>query len=245
MDINYAIEIKSLSYKYPEGALALNDLSFSVKAGEKVALIGPNGAGKTTLLLAVLGIYTGSGTICVNGIELSKKTVMDIRMQSGLVFQDPDDQLFSATVIEDVAFAPLNLGMSHEEAEEVSKKALFDVNLTGFENRIPSSLSCGEKKRAAAATVLSYSPSVYLFDEPSSNLDPKNRRIFINFLKELNNTTVFATHDLDLAYETADRAVILNKGNITADASAKEILENEELLIKYDLELPLILQSKK
>ena len=237
------IKIEGLNFKYPDGIEALRDVSVEILKGESVGLIGPNGAGKTTLLLHLNGILKGDGKVWIDGMEVKDKNLPSIRRKVGFVFQDPDDQLFTPTVYEDVAFAPLNMGYSRREVDNRVESALSSVGMQGFEKRESFHLSFGEKKRISLATVLAQDPSVLVFDEPTSNLDPKSRRDFINLLKGLAATRVIATHDLDLVVESCAKIVLLDKGRICAVGSAEDILSNGELLQAHSLEIPLSLKA--
>jgi cobalt/nickel transport system ATP-binding protein len=239
----YAVEIVNLWYAYPDGNKALNGLSLRITHGEKVALIGRNGAGKSTLLMHLNGVLRGNGKIVIDGIELTDKTVKEVRKKVGLVFQEPNEQLFCPTVFDDVAFGPLNLRFPKNEIRGRVEMALKLVGLEGYEERASFHLSIGERKRVAIATVLSYSPEILAFDEPSSNLDPKHRWMLINWLKSFDKTLIVATHDLDLALEVCERCVVLNNGQTVTDGRSDEILRDEDLLEKNDLELPLCLKK--
>lgn len=224
------IEIINLSYHYPDGRSALEEINFSINSGEKVALVGANGAGKSTLLLHLNGVLQGEGLVRVDGVEVNKKNLAQIRSQVGMVFQNPDDQLFSLTVGEDVAFGPTYQGFNTVEVAEKVRIALEEVQLAGFEDRHPFHLSGGEKKRASIATVLSMSPKYLVLDEPTAGLDPKSRRELIALLRKLPQTLILATHDLQMALELTTRVILLNHGKLAADGDAKEILSNEGLL---------------
>jgi cobalt/nickel transport system ATP-binding protein len=241
---NYALEIKNLSYAYPGGEKALIEVSLAVEAGESVALIGPNGAGKSTLLLHLNGtiLPNGRGEVVVGGKALTSRNLFWARSYVGLVFQNPDDQLFMPTVREDVAFGPLNLGLSPEQVNQRVLEALEQTGMKGFEERLPHHLSWGEKKRISIATVLAMNSPVLALDEPTSNLDPKGRRELINFLRRLKTTKIFATHDLELALELCPRSILLKEGQILADGSTGEILADESLMTKAGLEVPLSLR---
>lgn len=210
------ITVEGLHYVYPDGTRALNGIDFGVLEGESVALVGKNGAGKSTLLLHLNGIFSPTkGMVLFQGKELNEKNVHNVRAQIGLVFQDPDDQLFMPTVEEDVAFGPLNMGLSPEEVRERTQKALSLVGLSGFDERSPHHLSFGEKKKAAIATILSMNPKVILLDEPTLGLDPWARKDFIKLLEELlsEHTVVVATHDLKLA-ELCDKFYLMESGTL-------------------------------
>lgn len=235
------IEVRNLSFSYPDGTEALRNISLEIGKGEKVAIVGPNGSGKSTLLLHFNGILRGKGELRILGKVINKANLKEIRREVGLVFQEPDDQLFSPTVFDDVAFAPLNQDLSTEEVKIRVKQALQGVGLPGYENRSSHHLSYGEKKRVSIATVLSYDPEILALDEPTSNTDPKNRRRLINLLKGLAKTIVIATHDLDLVLDVCPRCMIINQGAIRANGKTEELLTNSHLLEANDLELPLSL----
>lgn len=235
------IEIRNLSFAYPDGRQALRDVSLSVESGDKVALVGPNGAGKSTLLLHLNGILRGDGTVRVMGREVAEPHLARIRAQVGLVFQDPDDQLFSPTVFDDVAFGPLYAGLSEEEIQQRVDWALTQVGLEDYTGRMSHHLSLGEKKRAAVATVLSMQPDILALDEPTSGLDPRTRRRLIDLLRELPQTMLVATHDMNLVAEICRRAVILDDGQVIADGPMGELLRDEQLLWAHGLERPHIL----
>lgn len=239
MKDNNIIEISGLSYSYSDGTEALNNVSFVIGTGEKVAVIGPNGAGKSTLLLTLIGIIKGSGTIKVGGITLGKKTLNDIRRMVGFVFQDPEDQLFSLTVFEDIAFGPAQFGKTAEELERIVSRSLDSVGLPGVEYKKPIQLSSGEKKLVSLATALALEPKILILDEPGSNIDPKHRRKVLQFLRNYDESILIATHDLDFAAESCDRCIVLHEGTIKADGAAADILTDQSLLESYDLELPL------
>ncbi len=236
------IEIKGLNYKYPNGVQALKDLNLSVKEGSKIGLIGPNGAGKTTFLLHLNGIISLDPTLTILGMQMKKKNVNSIRRQLGIVFQDPDDQLFSTTVFDDIAYGPLNMGLAKEEVIERTNKALSQVEMLKFSGHSPHHLSFGEKKRAAIATILSMEPEIMVLDEPSSNLDPKHRRQLIEILRSIDKTMIIASHDLEMIYELCDDTVLLNGGRIVTSGKTADILSNEELMLQNCLEVPLTLK---
>ncbi len=233
-----AIEIKNLSYTYPDGTGALKDVNITIDNGEIVGLLGPNGAGKSTLILHLNGTLNGNGQIRVLGLEFSRENLREIRRLVGLVFQDPDDQLFLSTVFDDVAFGPLNMGLSPQEAGERVKDALFQVGMEEVVSKSSHHLSLGEKKRVAIATVLATQPEILVMDEPTSNLDPRTRRNLIGLLKNLPQTKIIATHDMNLAWELCRRAIIMDEGSVVADGIREQVLCNEELLLQYGLELP-------
>jgi cobalt/nickel transport system ATP-binding protein len=224
------IQIEQLAYSYPDGKNALRNVNLLVEAGEKIALVGANGAGKSTLLLHLNGILIGQGRICIDGQELNKHTLVRIRAMVGVVFQNPDDQLFSPTVFEDVAFGLIYQGLQPEVVTERVGQALEAVHMQGYERRNPFHLSGGEKKRIAIATVLSMQPQVLVFDEPTAGLDPRARRELIDLLQELPQTMLIATHDLAMVAQLTTRTVVLNAGQITADGPSSSILADDELL---------------
>ncbi len=235
-----AIRVSGLTYAYPSGQLALNDLHLAIEAGETVGLIGPNGAGKTTLFLCLAGVLKApAGSVAVDGLDpavLAQRRQLPSRL--GVVFQDSDDQLIHATVEDDVAFGPLNLGLSKEEARARVAEALTRVGLTGCEGRVPFHLSGGEKRRAALAGALATRPDVLLLDEPTMFLDPRGRRELAKFLSEIPGTKVIATHDLEFVLATCGRAVLLDSGRLCADGPAREVLSNTEWMDKHGLEVP-------
>lgn len=237
-----AISTNELTFAYPDGTDVLRNVNLNVACGEKIALVGPNGAGKSTLLLQFNGILRGSGTIRISDVELSDETIKMIRRKVGMVFQDPNDQLFCPTVFDDIAFGPLHFGIPKYEIKGLVAKSLSDVGLSGFEEKSSHHLSLGERKRVSIATVLACRPDILLLDEPTANLDPKHRREMINMINSWRFTTIIATHDLDLAWDTCSRCIILNDGVIKADGSKDEILKNNELLKANSLELPLKFQ---
>lgn len=230
------LQLQDLTFQYPGGAHALDGISFTLHEGEKVALLGPNGAGKSTLLLHLNGIKTGGeGEITVAGERLTKQSLATIRSYVGLVFQNPDDQLFCPTVGEDVAFGPRCLGQQGEELEAEVTRALASVGLEALRDRFPQHLSGGEKKRAALATVLSMRPRLLALDEPTAGLDARARRAVISILKGLPQALLIATHDLALAEELAERAVILDSGRVVYDGPLGPALQDQALLERYGL----------
>jgi cobalt/nickel transport system ATP-binding protein len=224
------IEIKQLSFTYPDGKTALQDINLSVNAGEKVGIVGANGAGKSTLLLHINGVFSGSGTIKVGGLECSKQNLDKIRAKVGVVFQNPDDQLFSVTVFDDVAYGPRYQGLSTIEVKLRVQDALAAVRMDDYGHRNPYHLSGGEKKRIAIATVLSMKPEILIFNEPTAGLDPRGRRELIALLAKLPQTLLIATHDLGLVDQLTPRMIIMNGGTIVADGISKKILKDESLL---------------
>jgi cobalt/nickel transport system ATP-binding protein len=237
-----ALTIRGISFDYPDGTPALRDISLEVPEGQRLAVIGPNGAGKSTLFFQLNGTVRGEGDVIVHGQALTDKTLFEIRKAVGLVFQDPNDQLFMPTVFEDVAFGPMNLGLSEGEIRDRVAEALRDVGMDGSQAQAPHHLSLGQRKKVAIAAVLALKPQILAFDEPSSGLDPRSRRSLIQFLKGLSQTQLLATHDLDLVLDLCDRAVILDKGKIVADGKVPAIFEDSQLLEAHGLEKPYRLQ---
>lgn len=236
MPVEPCIEIRGLSFTYHHnGHSALQDVNLHVQPGEKVALVGPNGAGKSTLLLHLNGILRGEGTVRVMGYEVAEPNLARIRARVGMVFQDPDDQLFSPTVFDDVAFGPLYAGLSEGEIQQRAAWALAQVGIEGYAERISHHLSLGEKKRAAIATVLAMQPEILALDEPTSGLDPRTRRRLIGLLQELPQTMLAATHDLWFVREVFPRTVILDGGQVVADGSTDDLLTDERLLEAHGL----------
>ena len=234
-----ALDISNLSYAYPDGHKALHEVSLTLCQGDKVALVGPNGAGKSTLLVHLNGILEKqSGAIQVCGVELSHKTVGRVRAMVGLVFQSPDDQLFSPTVFDDVAFGPIYQGLSTSEVHARVSEALHMVHMDDYIRRVSHHLSVGEKKRIAIATVLSMKPDVLVLDEPTAGLDPRARRTLIELLRELPQTMIVATHDLPMVKELLPRTVIMDGGRVVASGSTAEILADGALLAAHGLEMP-------
>ena len=241
---HHIIEIKDLKYTYPDGTPALAGISFRITHGESVGVVGANGAGKSTLLMHINGCMSPSeGTVRIGDYPLTKKTLPSVRGRVGMIFQDPDDQLFMPTVYDDVAFGPLNQGIPHDEVENLVVYALETVGAAHLKHRPPYKLSGGEKRAVAIATVLSMSPDILLMDEPSSGLDPKARRQLIALLKSFEHTKIIATHDLDLVLDLCERTIILNKGWVAADGRTMEIFSNAQLLEENHLEKPLRLQG--
>ena len=229
------MEIQGLSFSYPDGRRALQDINLVIYAGENLALIGPNGAGKSTLLLHLNGILRGNSKVKLFGLTVEDKNLKEIRKKVGLVFQDPEDQLFSPTVFDDVAFGPINMGYSEPEVKRRVAEALRWVGMVGYECRSPHHLSVGEKKKVAIATVLSLNPKLLVLDEPTSNLDPRSKWELINLLKRLSMTKIIATHDLELVKALCQRIVILDQGKIVADGDADKILTDVPLLAAHGL----------
>ena len=236
--MHHSIEVEHLSFSYPDGYPALVDVFLHIAPGEKVALVGPNGAGKSTLVLHLNGILTGQGRVKVCGLEVGEKTLGRVRTAVGLVFQNPDDQLFSPTVYEDVAFGPLYQGLGPEEVAACVTSALAAVSMQAYTRRISHHLSTGEKKRIAIATVLSMKPEVLVLDEPTAGLDPRARRGLINLLRELPVTMLAASHDLRMVSELFPRMVVMDEGRIVADGPTGKLMEDKKLLEAHGLEKP-------
>ena len=233
-----AIHVSKLTYRYPNGHPALDELELHVNHGERVAVLGPNGAGKTTFMHHLNGLLIGTGDLEVAGLEVKRDTLGELRRRVGLVFQDPDDQLFMPTVEEDVAFGPLNMGLDKAEVEHRVAEGLAAVRMQHAAPRPPYQLSMGERRRVAIATVLAMRPQLLILDEPSANLDPRARRELLEVLERIGHTMLVTTHDLPLAAELCERAVILAAGRIVADAPCHELLGDPGLLAAHDLELP-------
>ena len=232
------LQVQDLHFSYHDGHAALRGVSFQMCKGDKVALVGPNGAGKSTLMLHLNGILSGQGEVMVGGQRLKRENLPAIRAMVGLVFQNPDDQLFSPTVFEDVAFGPLHMGLPMEEVERRVTSALEAVRMSAFKDRLSHHLSMGEKKRIAIATVLSMDPQILVLDEPSAGLDPRGRRTLINLLRDLPIPMLVSTHDMRLVQELFPRTIMMDEGQIVADGRTQDILENEELLTAHGLEKP-------
>ena len=237
-----SLQIKELAFAYPDGNQALFGVNLSINKGERVALLGPNGAGKTTLVMHMNGIHpTMQGEVRIAGVVVdskNKETLKQIRAKVGIVFQDPDDQLFMPTVGEDIAFGPYNMGLRGEELNRVVDEALTQVGMLEFKDRPPHHLSFGQRRRVAVATVLAMKPEILVMDEPSSNLDPASRRELADIVRSLDVTIVMVTHDLPYALELCERSVVLSGGIIVADAPTRDVLSNAQLLASHRLELP-------
>jgi cobalt/nickel transport system ATP-binding protein len=241
---HHIVEVKDLQFDYPDGTPALQSISFRIVHGESVAVVGANGAGKSTLLLHLNGFLTAkAGEIRIGDFPLTAKTLQAVRRTVGMVFQDPDDQLFMPTVHDDVAFGPLNLGLPPQEVEERVTRALSTVGALHLRNRPPYKLSRGEKKAVAIATVLSMSPDILVMDEPTSDLDPKARRQLIELLRTFKHTKIIASHDLDMVLDLCERTVVIYNGRVMADGQTHELFENEDLLAQSHLEKPLRMQG--
>lgn len=240
---HHIVESKNVFFHYPDGTEVLKDISFRIVHGESVGLIGANGTGKTTLLMNLSGqLLPAKGLISVGEVPLNNKTKQEIRKKVGFVFQRPDDQLFMPTVYEDVAFGPVNLGLSSEMVDERVKSVLETVGCLHLIHRPPHRLSEGQKSAVAIATVMAMNPDILLMDEPASNLDPKSRRQLINLLKSFEHTKIIASHDLDLILDVCKRCIVIKEGKVVADGSTDKILSDRVLLEENNLELPLSLQ---
>jgi len=246
------IRIERLSYQYPNGTLALDDVSFSVAEGEKVAVVGPSGAGKSTLLMHLNGLLPSkisaasdsqnNAPVQVDGLSMAKEHLPEIRRRVGFLFQDPDDQLFCPTVLEDVAFGPLNLGLSQGEVRKRVTESLKAVGLKDFEYRSTLQLSMGERKRVCLAGVLACEPTLLALDEPSSNLDPRARRGLLEILRAFAGSQIIATHDLNFVVEHCDRVIVLDEGRVQADGLPKSILADAGLMERHGLEVPMLIR---
>ena len=236
--MHHTIEVRDLHFSYPDGRAALQGVSLYINPGEKVALVGPNGAGKSTLMLHLNGILRGAGDVLCGGIPVTEHSLSEVRRAVGLVFQDPDDQLFSLSVFDDIAYGPTYMGLPADEIERRVRQALGAVALTGFEDRVSHHLSVGEKKRVAIATVLAMDPEILALDEPSYGLDPRSRRELIKRLRRLPQTMLVATHDLRLAAEVTARTMVMDNGRVVADGHTRDILADTDLLKRHGLESP-------
>ena len=232
------IRFENVSFAYEKGQPVLEDLSFSIRDGESVGLIGANGAGKSTLMKVLLGLLPYSGTIYVDDLVVSRQTLKEVRRKLGFVLQNSDNQMFMPTVYEDIMFAPMNYGMSRQDAESRTDQVLAQLGLAELKHRHNHKISGGEKRMAAIATVLAMKPDVLLMDEPTSALDPYNRRIVINTIRSLPNTKVITSHDLDMILDTCERVILLSGGRIAADGDADTILRDKALLEANRMELP-------
>lgn len=237
------IKFENVSFQYEKGIPVIKNLSFSMEAGENVGLIGANGAGKSTIMKILLGLLPYEGNVMVDSIPVVKKNYPEIRRKLGFVLQDSDNQMFMPTVYEDMMFAPMNYGLSREEAEKRVDHILEKLGLMELKHRYNHKISGGEKRMAAIATILAMEPEVILMDEPSTALDPMNRRTLIHTINQLPQAKIIASHDLDMILETCSRVILLNHGEIVADGETKEILTNQELLEANRMELPFCLQK--
>ncbi len=246
--MNPAIEVDRLSFVYPDGKVALRDVSMQVSEGEFIGVIGPNGSGKSTFLLHLNGILPKSiparPSVRISGQFITKDTVHAVRRRIGLLFQDPDDQLFCPTVGEDVTFGPQQLGLPENEVRKRVRSALHDVGLAGYEDRQPHHLSWGERQRVCLAGLLACSPEILVLDEPTNGLDPRGKRELVTLLRTLPGTKIIATHDLELVVRLCTRTIVLDAGAIVADGPTEKLLSDEELMLAHGLEKPHILQHR-
>ena len=241
-----SIEIKDLYYKYPDGYEALKGIDLTLYKGQSLGIVGSNGAGKSTLLLQLSGINRpSSGKIEINSLEVNKNNLAQIRKDIGFVFQNPEDQLFTTSIYEDVAFGPKNYKLSKQEIDKRVTESLEKVGILELKNRAPYRLSGGQKNLAAIATAISMDPSILIMDEPTSALDPKARRKLINLLNSFDYTKIIASHDLDMILDTCERTIVLKNGEIVADGDTHNILLDRDLMEECDLELPLSCQKRK
>ena len=241
---HHIVEVQDLKFSYPDKTPALKGISFRIEHGESVAIVGANGAGKSTLLLHLNGYLTPvSGKVRIGDYPLTKETVQDVRRTVGMVFQDPDDQLFMSTVFDDVAFGPLNLGLPAEDVNDRVQNALETVEVFHLKERPSYRLSAGQKRRVAIASVLSMSPDILVMDEPSAGLDPKARKKLIGLLRSFKHSKIIATHDLDMVLDLCERTIVIHNGLIKADGPTQEIFQDETLLSDSHLEKPLRMQS--
>jgi len=242
-----AIQLEGVSYRYPDGTLALDGVNMRILKGERVAILGPNGAGKSTLVMHLNGVFTATeGNVKVLGIPVENRSLREIRSKVGVVFQNPEDQLFCPTLREDVAFGPMSMGLPANEVDERVRWALETVRLRGYEERAPHHLSVGEMKRAAIATVLAMRPEVLVLDEPTADLDPESTRELVDFLAKLREagriTLVVATHNVNLAPLFVDRAFVMSRGRVLGEGPVREVLSNRLLMNQAGLEMPTIAQ---
>ncbi len=238
------IEFKDVSFSYERGTPVIEHLSFRIEAGESVGLIGANGAGKSTVMKLLLGLVSGEGEVLVDGTPVQKQTLSEIRRKLGFVLQNSDHQMFMPTVYEDMMFAPLNYGVSREEAERRVDAVLERLGVEDLKHRHNHRISGGEKRMAAIATILAMEPEAILMDEPTSALDPYNRRIIINTIRELTQTKLITSHDLDMILDTCERVILLSGGRIVADGKADDILRDRALLEANRMELPFCLAGR-
>jgi cobalt/nickel transport system ATP-binding protein len=236
---HHILEVRNLAFAYPDGATALRGVSFRIEHGGSVAVVGANGAGKSTLLLHLNAcLFASSGEVRIGDVPLTRETESAARRAVGMVFQDPDDQLFMPTVAEDVAFGPLNAGLPTDEVERRVEAALARVGMAHVRQRPPYRLSAGEKRAVAIATVLAMAPDILVMDEPSSNLDPRARRRLMELLRSFEHTKIVATHDLELVVEVCARVIVLDGGKVVADGPSRTVLNDEALMLAHGLERP-------
>jgi len=239
------IKFQNVSFSYESGHSVLDNISFEVPQGEALGLIGANGAGKSTLMKILLGLLPYEGEVSVDGLRVEKKNLAQLRRKMGFVLQDSDNQMFMPTVFEDMMFAPRNYGMSKEEAEAKVDEVLGKLGLEELKHRYNHKISGGEKRMAAIATILTMEPEIIIMDEPSTALDPVNRRTVINTVNKLGMTKIIASHDLDMILDTCERVILLHNGAIAADGKADEILRDKALLEAHRMELPFCLAGRK
>jgi len=241
---HHIVEVRDLEFRYPDRTEALRQISFTIRHGESVAIVGANGAGKSTLLLHLNGYLTPSaGQVRIGDCLLTRDTLNEVRRTVGMVFQDPDDQLFMSTVFDDVAFGPLNLGLTPEEVEKRVEDALATVGVSELANRPPHRLSTGQKRRVAIASVLSMAPDILVMDEPTAGLDPRARRQLIELLATFTHTKIIATHDLDMVMDLCERTIVMHRGRVRADGPTRDLFADDELLESCRLEKPLRMQG--
>jgi len=242
---HHVIDFNDVHFSYPDGTNALQGVSFRITHGESVGLVGANGAGKSTLISHMNGyLMPSSGVITIGDRQLDKSSLNETRKSVGVVFQNPDDQLFMPTVFDDVAFGPLNLGLPKETVIKRVEDALTTVGCLNLKDKPPHHLSLGQKRAVTIASVIAMQPDILVMDEPASNLDPKSRRNLINLLKEFKHSKIVASHDLDLILDVCDRCIIIGGGKVRADGPVKELLLNKDLLEENNLELPLSMQGR-
>ncbi len=241
---HHIVELNDVCFHYPDGTETLKGISLRITHGESVGIVGANGAGKSTLLMHLNGyLMPSGGTITIGDSGLTKKTRSEVRKKVGMVFQNPDDQLFMPTVYDDVAFGPLNLGLGREKVHERVQESLETVGCLALKDKPPHHLSGGQKNAVAIASVIAMHPDILVMDEPASSLDPKSRRYLINLLKDFRHTKIIASHDLDLILDVCRRCIVIKDGRIAADGPSSEILSDKKLLEENNLELPLSLQG--
>ena len=242
---HHIVEFQGVHFRYPDGTAALNGISLRITHGESVGIVGANGSGKSTLLMHMNGyLLPQGGAITIGDFLLDKKTRPEIRKKVGLIFQNPDEQLFMPTVFDDVAFGPLNLGLSQERVGDQVTAALKTVGCLHLKDKPPHHLSGGQKSAVAVASVIAMQPDILVMDEPASHLDPKSRRALINLLRHFHHTKIIASHDLDLILDTCGRCIIIKEGKVVADGKSGDVLSDSQLLEENNLELPLSLQQR-
>ncbi|OGW19445.1 MAG: cobalt ABC transporter ATP-binding protein [Nitrospirae bacterium GWC1_57_7] len=242
---HHIVEFKDVFFRYPDGTEALKGVSFRITHGESVGIVGANGAGKSTMLMQMNGyLLPTTGTVTIGDLQLMKTTRQDIRRKVGIVFQNPDDQLFMPTVFDDVAFGPLNLGLTAECVQDRVRDALKTVNSLELRDKPPHHLSGGQKRAVSIASVLAMDPDILVMDEPAANLDPRSRRSLITMLRSFAHSKIIASHDLDLILDVCARCIVIRDGAVVADGPARDILTNKSLMEQNNLELPLSLQPR-